>query len=338
MSSSNKNKTPFALSKKLNRVVGVDEVERGLKCECICIGCGMELMSKQGEEKRHHFAHHEGADESCNYSYWVSIRDLAKQLLRESKYIWCSNFPKEEVSALDSFYELELFGEEVLREKHGADIIFSSAIGLIGIYFLTGEKRDTSGIPCDEIHQILEMDLRSTMNNGVYTVDMLRNLVVLDPVYKKFVFNSLAQESDYRYGRLYRAKSIIDVQAYKAMGIAPTAINSFGQSDFSAINTAKSYYLKMYELFKRNKQQDECKELNVDKVHRFYQFHDGYYAVALIRDKYYVYESADNKIVFIGSGFDRDEISKIIRFYCIETIKKLEQEISQKKYPALFNP
>lgn len=337
MSSLNKNKTPFALSKKLNRVVGVDEVERGLKCECICIGCGMELMSKQGEEKRHHFAHHEGADESCNYSYWVSIRDLAKQLLRESKYIWCSNFPKEEVSGPDSFYELELFGEEVLREKHGMDIIFSSAIGPIGIYFLTDEKRDTSGIPCDEKHQILEIDLRSTMNNGVYTVDMLRNLVVLDPGYKKFVFNSLAQESDYRYGRLYRAKSIIDVQAYKAMGMALTAINSFGQSDFSAINTARPYYLKEYELFKHNKHQKECTELNIDRVHRFYQFHEEYYAVALIRDKYYVYQIADNELVLVGSCFYEEGISKIIKSHHDETgEKEQEPSASQREYPLLF--
>lgn len=334
---SSSNKIPFAFSKKLNRVVGVDEVERGLKCKCVCIGCGMKLKSRQGEEKRHHFAHHEGADEACEYSYWVSIRDLAKQLLRESKHIACHNSSKGEISASESFYELELFKEEISREKHGADIIFSTAVGSVGVYFLTDEKRDAALNPYDEKHHILEMDLRPVQDKRACTVEMLRDMIVLEAEHKRFILSTPAQEPDHKYDRWYRSKSIMEAETYEALCLPPRLINSFVQSDFSAINVAKLYYLKMYELFKHHKHQAECTELNIDRVHRFYQFYDKYYAVMSVREKYYVYQVSDDKFVLIGSCFYEKEISKIIKSYYDETSAK-EQELSapQREYPSLF--
>lgn len=137
-----KSKMPYAFSRTLNRQVGVDEVERGLDCNCTCIGCGMDLVSKQGENNIHHFAHYKDANESFDYSYWVSIRDLAKQIFRELKYIQCDNIPEAQNSSVlnDKAYKVELQGEEIIHEKQGMDIFFSSNIGLIGIYFLTDES------------------------------------------------------------------------------------------------------------------------------------------------------------------------------------------------------
>lgn len=337
MSSSNRNKIPFAFSKKLNRVVGVDEVERGLECGCVCIGCGMELKSRQGETNAHHFAHHEGADEACSYSYWVSIRDLAKQLLRESKHIICHNSPKGEASASGNLYKLELFEEENQREKHGADIVFSSAIGSVGIYFLTDEKRSAARNLYGGDNHVLEVDLRPMQDKIVYTVEILRDMIVLEPELKRFVFHNSAQEPDYKYGRLYRAKSIIDNQAYEALHLPPRLINSFGQSDFSAINVAKLYYLKMYELFKHNEHQKECMELNADRVHRFYQFRDQHYAVISVREKYYIYQTLDNEFAVVGSCFYKEEISKIIKSHYDEiSVDEQERSASQREYPLLF--
>lgn len=78
---------PFAYSKALKRLVDVAEVPRGLACCCICPSCGMRLQARQGEVNEHHFSHYDKAQSKCEYSYWVSIRDMAKQILKEVKYI-----------------------------------------------------------------------------------------------------------------------------------------------------------------------------------------------------------------------------------------------------------
>lgn len=69
MSSLDKSNIPYAFSQSLNRLVGVDEVERGLDCNCICPSCGMRLEARQGEINIHHFSHHDKAEVDCQYSF-----------------------------------------------------------------------------------------------------------------------------------------------------------------------------------------------------------------------------------------------------------------------------
>jgi len=78
-------KIPFGLHKETNRFMGIDEVKNGLQCGCICPECKMRLKARHGEENEHHFAHHDAAEVECNYSYWVSIRSMAKQIIIEEE-------------------------------------------------------------------------------------------------------------------------------------------------------------------------------------------------------------------------------------------------------------
>ena len=39
------------------KAVRVSEVSRGLACECVCPGCGGQLVAKKGMQRAHHFAH-----------------------------------------------------------------------------------------------------------------------------------------------------------------------------------------------------------------------------------------------------------------------------------------
>lgn len=76
-------KVPFGFHKKTNRYMGIDDALNGLRCGCICPSCKMELMARQGDENEHHFAHHKLAEVECEYSYWVAVRSMAKQILSE---------------------------------------------------------------------------------------------------------------------------------------------------------------------------------------------------------------------------------------------------------------
>lgn len=80
-----KNQFGWAIREHDGSSVHVSEVPRGLDCGCICPKCGQPLIAKRGDEREHHFAHHELGD--CNYQGETELHTRAKQILAEKKEI-----------------------------------------------------------------------------------------------------------------------------------------------------------------------------------------------------------------------------------------------------------
>lgn len=74
-------RTAWAVRGRLVNINQLDrDTERGLKCDCVCISCGSELIAKIGDQNAAHFAHH--SDSSCSAE---SIQpQLAKSIIAES--------------------------------------------------------------------------------------------------------------------------------------------------------------------------------------------------------------------------------------------------------------
>ncbi len=348
---------PYAFSKQLNRLVGVNEVERGLACKCICPSCKMELEAIQGEVRLHHFRHYNKAKINCTYSYWVSIRDLAKQLLRDMQFIKCKDIPVEYITSVkmtDEFYEIELLEEQKAHEKHGMDIFFMSNIGLIGIYFIAPENRNKESISLmsdTSSYHILEVDLSLMKNIKSFTVDALQKLIEV-PNLKSFIFPIektmnhkdqeeskmpfFSNENSENYDRLYRAKSIMNMEDFHAMKLNTLLINSFMQDDFSAINVAKLYYKNMLEQFWNVEANDGCKEIRDNGMHSFYKYKDQHYGVAVVQSKYHIYQVVDDKIILIDKCFKKEKIAQIL----MDFLEKIDAEDSGSKainkYSTLF--
>lgn len=77
-------KQSFARAKD-GRIVSVEDVARGLACDCICPGCAAQVMSRQGDVREWHFAHVSGAD--CAGAAETALHLAAKQLLLESAWV-----------------------------------------------------------------------------------------------------------------------------------------------------------------------------------------------------------------------------------------------------------
>lgn len=79
------NHIPFGLKKDINEFVDVADVPKGRECGCICPSCNIPLIARQGKIKRWHFAHASrkinGIENECKYSFFVSVRAMAKQIL-----------------------------------------------------------------------------------------------------------------------------------------------------------------------------------------------------------------------------------------------------------------
>jgi competence protein CoiA len=71
----------FAIDKD-GRVRSVDEVARGLACDCTCPCCGHQVMARQGEVREWHFAH--AVETDCDGGLESALHLAAKQLLLEN--------------------------------------------------------------------------------------------------------------------------------------------------------------------------------------------------------------------------------------------------------------
>jgi len=346
MSLSNKTKIPYALSLDSHHLVGVDDGVQGLSCNCICPSCSIRLEAIQGNIRIHHFRHHDKAADDCKYSYWVSVRDLAKQIFRELKYIQCKNTPvdsKKAVKDMNARYKFDILEEKKLHEKYGMDIFFISDIGLLGITFLTPEKRERNdeALSSDANYHILEVDLTSIQNMQNYTINALKELIE-NPNSKRFVFptssiKNIELQEDKDYVRLYRSKSIMDMEDFRAFKINTILLNSFEQRDFSAINVAKLYYKNMLKRFCNIEADDDCKEIHNNGLHSFYQCKDQYYGVVAIQNKYHIYQVLEEKIILIDKCLKKEKIVHILTAFSKEEDSENADTKATNKYLTLFD-
>lgn len=97
---------PFGLNPKNKSLVDVHDVPRGRKCGCICPSCHTPLIARKGNEKKWHFAHAsrkiDATDKECDYSFFVSVRMMAKQIIHTGISI---DLPKYELTCLKEAHD-----------------------------------------------------------------------------------------------------------------------------------------------------------------------------------------------------------------------------------------
>lgn len=105
---------PFAKRLSDDKLVSPDEVERGGACKCICPGCNMDVLAKQGTEREWHFAHAKG--KKCDEGYEVSIHELAKQMLRHRMELLLPSLVAK-TSGIDAYGRLLEEQEPILQSQ-----------------------------------------------------------------------------------------------------------------------------------------------------------------------------------------------------------------------------
>ena len=98
------------------RMVHVDDVPRGLMCNCSCPNCHEKLMARHGDVREHGFAHHsENRGANLKICYMVILYKLAEQIIQTKKRIHTPSyygiFPEKDLIfddvKIDGCYERE---------------------------------------------------------------------------------------------------------------------------------------------------------------------------------------------------------------------------------------
>jgi hypothetical protein len=188
-------KVPFGFHKNTNRYIGIDEAKNGLACGCICPSCKMQLKARQGDENEHHFAHHKKAKIKCEFSYWVAVRSMAKQLIEKYKFVNV-DYKNENLFAKKPFNTIFIDSVKMNPriKSQQFDLEVTSSIGVFYIYLLT-DKEDSGRYRNHyrdrhkyfETKLVLEIDLSTMKKSGDKAAEYLNDLLFIQSLNKSFL-------------------------------------------------------------------------------------------------------------------------------------------------------
>lgn len=194
----------------------ISDVESGLKCDCICPGCGERLIAKKGSKMTHHFAHK--ANSECLSGYQTSLHLLAKDILLEEKSIL---LPKVEIHFYDhggSYKEVlisdEIFIEvdNVVLEKKQGEII-PDVIAYCGDKKFYIEIYVTHKIDDNKKKKIIKEDV-STIEIDLSEIDryiskeMLKDILLKETNCKQWIYNTIENQW---YTKFIKCSNFIEI-------------------------------------------------------------------------------------------------------------------------------
>ena len=189
----------FALDKD-GRIRSVEEVARGLNCECVCPTCGDKVIARQGEVREWHFAHVSGAE--CENAAEGALHRAAKQLLLENGGM---TIPEIRVKASVTLSDGRTGSGEAYRPEAWIDfqqVEAEKAFGNIrpDIFAVTGGEMlfvevavthfvdDEKRGKIDKLHiPTVEIDISNVAAQTKWDWELLREVVIENAIYKSWM-------------------------------------------------------------------------------------------------------------------------------------------------------
>ena len=133
-------------------MVHINDVKRGLACNCFCPKCKEPLEAKLGYGGRQpHFSHGKGAD--CSGSYMTALHKLAEQILKEEKAVMVPAY--KSIDGCILAFEIVEIEQRVERKDLQPDIVGITADGLR--WFV--EIRNTHEVDERKRNKLIESDI-----------------------------------------------------------------------------------------------------------------------------------------------------------------------------------
>lgn len=120
--------------------IDAKEATRGKACDCTCPSCGIALIARKGDSYAKHFAHDPKVGskdeiEACQFSFFVSVRYMLKQLLQETGQLL---LPPLEIDHQDETYVITkstlitVEPKDITPDSYEQDIMFDLILTVSG--------------------------------------------------------------------------------------------------------------------------------------------------------------------------------------------------------------
>ena len=138
-----------------DKLVHIDDVEKGLACNCVCPHCKAKLVAKKGTHNVKHFAHYELVD--CNHGTETALHLMAKNIISQTRKVFVPYIPKSEYD-LSNHGKIVLF-EKAILEKQLSNNIRGDIVLYSGNTFLNVEIKVTHKIDAKKAIELFNLDI-----------------------------------------------------------------------------------------------------------------------------------------------------------------------------------
>lgn len=162
-----------------DKLVHIDDVEKGLACNCVCPHCRTPLVAKKGEHNIRHFAHYNLAD--CEHGTETALHLMAKNLIAKNLKLFVPHLP-------DSEYDLSNEGtimsfDRAVVEQQLSESIRGDVVVYQGENPLNVEIKVTHGIDNNKTIELfnlgiatVEIDLSDLKDN--FSEEQVKQLIL----------------------------------------------------------------------------------------------------------------------------------------------------------------
>lgn len=156
----------------------IDDVDRGLKCNCKCIECGEDMIANHGEINQHYFDHANG-NVFCKGGQETALHQFAKQIIVDNSQISIPKFGT--INYTESIAEKEFisYRPDVTAIYNGQKTFFEIAV----THFNEPNKDDFF---IDGQFKSIEINLGEIKNN--WTPEIVKEIVLKQTDNKRIIF------------------------------------------------------------------------------------------------------------------------------------------------------
>ena len=191
----------FAKQIDTGKIVSIDEVVSGLKCNCVCPYCNAKLEARKGKVRAHHFAHYDKDETSlCSES---ALHLAAKEILKEERKIALPSLKigddinRKIFEVLPNGYEFNYNNIEIEKNilVYGdvirPDVIVKNDKATLAIEILVSHAVDDE--KKEKIKQASLTTIEIDLNNfDIQNKETLRNILLTNTSNKKWIYSNQA--------------------------------------------------------------------------------------------------------------------------------------------------
>jgi len=208
------NTLPFA--RRDNTIVSIEEVGRGLSCDCTCLSCGARLVAKKGTKHVHHFAHYHGA--ACANGLETALHLRIKALFRQKRSIVVPAVRLHRQSAV--YFEPYLFRYQQVEEEPYLGQLYPDLILRSGQRALLVEIKVTHATPSKKKKKLRRLGLPAVEvdalalyeslppRNGQPDIPAFEYELVHGTAFKQWLFNPAKQRAEFRLRKMAIARPV----------------------------------------------------------------------------------------------------------------------------------
>ena len=330
---------PYAYSRTLKRLADITEVPRGKACNCICPQCGMGMIANQGEHNADYFSHHENAKRECFYSYWASVRDMAKQIIQKARFVTIKQCPSSNLHSVPYSLNSSLIEIFSLQNSSSFTFITHSSLGILPIFIATPiHKKDFRDPTYTQL--VLIIDIQDTNNKrNCSTRERLTEIIIngfknkqlFVPMFKKVYIeddwldmDNEEEESECESDQKIAQKNQPS-DTEKIINQLHLDKHSIIPSMYSTIKEMKNFY--HVSIFACTQYQSTYKfSVLIDEGNlKFISYKNHIFALATLNIYYVVYKYYGDEFIVISNTINYNNIFEIIAQY----IKREEENIKE---------